>query len=168
VGTQEERARRAKNISLSKKSLIEFCLLEASNLLSVKKYQLVIPAAIQALKFCQEIDGERAISCVEPYLQLAHSYLGLNELKKAEEYLALARWIVLNAESCSDHTRCHLHMLMGRVSTAQGNFIQAKKEYAASIYYGSRYFGAESISAAIGYFRLGNLIASVILTSLMD
>jgi hypothetical protein len=40
----------------------------------------------------------RSISCVEPYLQLAHSYLGLNELKKSEEYLALARWIVLNAE----------------------------------------------------------------------
>ncbi len=83
IGTQEERHRRARNIILSKRSLIEFCQSESSNLLSVKKYQLVIPAAIQALKFCQEIDGERAISSVEPYLQLAHSYLGLNELRRS-------------------------------------------------------------------------------------
>lgn len=157
VGTQEERQRRAKNITLSKRSLIEFCLSEASNLLSVKKYQLVIPAAIQALKFCQQIDGDRSISSVEPYLQLAHSYLGLSELKKSEEYLALARWIVLNSEECSDRTRSHLHMLVGRVYTAQGNFIGAKPEYANSIYYSSRYFGAESISTAIGYFRLGDV-----------
>ena len=175
VGTQEERHRRTKNISLSKRSLIEFCLTEASNLLSVKKYQLVIPAAIQALKFCQEIDGDKSISSVEPYLKLAHSYLGLNELKKAEEYLALARWIVLNSEECADNTRSHLHMLIGRVNTALGHFDAAKPgeysskiysvficyssdlsmslEYASSIFHSSRCYGAESISTSIGYFR---------------
>ena len=68
VGTQEERNRRAKNITLSKRNLIEFCLQEASNLLSVKKYQLVIPAAIQALKFCQELDGDRALSATGPFV----------------------------------------------------------------------------------------------------
>ncbi len=70
---------------------------------------------------------------------------------------ALARWIVLNAEDCSDRTKSHLHMLIGRVHTAQGNFDGAKPEYANSIYYSSRYFGAESISTAIGYFRLGDV-----------
>lgn len=157
VGTQEERSRRAKNIMLSKRSLIEFCLTEASNLLSVKKYQLVIPAAIQALKFSQEIDGDRSISSVEPYLKLAHCYLGLNELKKAEEYLALARWIVLNSEECTDDTRAHLHMLIGRVNTAQGNFEGAKQEFANSIFYSSRCYGAEAVSTSIGYFRLGDV-----------
>lgn len=84
VGTQEERNRRNRNVIASKRSLIEFCFSEASNLLSVRKYYYVIPAAIQALKFCQELDGERSISSVEPYLQLAHAYLGLSDLKKAE------------------------------------------------------------------------------------
>ena len=94
---------------------------------------------------------------IEPYLQLAHSYLGLSELRKSEEYLALARWIVLNSSDCSDRTRSHLHMLVGRVATAQGHFAVAKPEYANSIYYSSRYFGAESIATAIGYFRLGDV-----------
>ena len=102
VGTQEERNRRANNIVLSKRSLIEFCLNESSNLLSVHKYKLAFPAAIQALKFCKEVDGEKSVSMVEPYLQLSQASLGLKQLNKAEEYLSLARWIVLNSENCSD------------------------------------------------------------------
>jgi tetratricopeptide (TPR) repeat protein len=160
VGTQDERNRRINNITLSKRSLIEFCFTEASNLLSVKKYQLVIPAAIQGLKFSREIDGEKSLSSVEPYLQLAHAYLGLNDLKKAEEYVASARWIVLNNASCSAKTRSHLHMLAGRVFTAQGSIAGAKAEYSSSIYFCSRCFGTESISTAIGYFRLGDLFIS--------
>ncbi len=76
IGTSEERSRRLNNVNRSKMSLIEFCLSESSKLLSVKKYQLAIPAAIQALKFTREIDGDRAISMVEPYLHLAQASLG--------------------------------------------------------------------------------------------
>jgi len=66
VGTQEERNRRAHNIILSKRSLIEFCLNESSNLLSVHKYKLAFPAAIQALKFTKEVDGEKSVAMVSP------------------------------------------------------------------------------------------------------
>jgi tetratricopeptide (TPR) repeat protein len=157
VGTQEERNRRANNIVLSKRSLIEFCLTESSNLLSVQKYQLAFPAAIQALKFCKEVDGERSVTMVEPYLQLSQASLGLKEFSKAEEYLALARWIVLNTPECSDKTRSRLHMLKGRVGTAEGNFDAAKPDFADGIYYASRCYGAESIVTSIGYFRLGDV-----------
>lgn len=157
VGTQDERNRRANNIVLSKRSLIDFCLNESSNLLSVQKYQLAFPAAIQALKFCKEVDGEKSVSMVEPYLQLSQASLGLKQLHKAEEYLSLARWIVLNNHDCSDLVRSRLHMLMGRVQTAQGNFDTAKPNFADAVYYASRFYGAESIVSSIGYFRLGDV-----------
>jgi tetratricopeptide (TPR) repeat protein len=157
VGTQEERTKRANNVILSKRSLIDFCLSESSNLLSVQKYQLAIPAAIQALKFSKEIDGEKSVSVVEPYLQLAQAYLGLKEHGKAEEFLALARWVALSSDEVSDKTRSRLHMLIGRVNTARGNFEGAKPEYASSIYFSARCFGAEAIATSIGYFRLGDV-----------
>mmetsp|Transcript_2991 Transcript_2991/g.5094 ORF Transcript_2991/g.5094 Transcript_2991/m.5094 type:complete len:404 (+) Transcript_2991:50-1261(+) len=157
VGTQEERNRRVNNIVMSKRSLIEFCLNESSNLLSIHKYQLAFPAAIQALKFCKEVDGEKSVSMVEPYLQLSQASLGLQQLNKAEEYLSLARWIVLNSENCSDFVQSRLYMLKGRVSTALGHFEDAKPDFADAVYHASRCYGAESIVSSIGYFRLGDV-----------
>jgi tetratricopeptide (TPR) repeat protein len=142
---------------LSKRSLIEFCLNESSNLLSVHKYKLAFPAAILALKFCKEVDGEKSVSMVEPYLQLSQASLGLKQLNKAEEYLSLARWIVLNNVNCSDVVQSRLYMLKGRVSTALGNFEAAKPDFADAIYHASRVYGAESIVSSIGYFRLGDV-----------
>lgn len=157
VGTQEERVRRSHNITLSKRSLVEFCLNESSTLLSVQKYSLAFPAAIQALKFCQEIDGDKSITLVEPYLQLSQALLGMKQLNKAEEYLALARWIVLNNSECSDKIRWKLYNLKGKVGTAQGNFDIAKEDYAQAIYYASNCYGAESIATSLGFFRIGDV-----------
>ena len=155
VGTQEERAKRAKALLLNKKSLAEYCLTEASNLLSVRKFQLAKPAALQALKFFQDLDGERAVSTSEPYLQLGQSALGMQDIKKAEEFLSLANWIILNNE-VSDKTRSKFHVLLGRVFVARGDFESAKSEFASCIFYASKYYGAESITTSMGYFRLGD------------
>lgn len=157
VGTQEERNRRAANTMLSKRSLVEYCLNESSTLLASQKYQLAFPAAIQALKFCREIDGEKSLSLVEPYLQLAQAALGLKQLNKAEEYLSLARWIVLNNQECSDKIRSKLYNLKGRLETAQGNFEASKEDFALAIYYASKCYGAESIATSLGFFRIGDV-----------
>jgi tetratricopeptide (TPR) repeat protein len=157
VGTQEERHRRTTNTVLSKRSLVEYCLSESSSLLSLQKYQLAFPAAIQALKFSTEIDGDRALSLVEPYLHLSQAALGMRQLNKAEEFLALARWIVLNHDDCSDKIRSRLYTLKGRVGTAEGNFEGAKEDYAQAIYYGSKCYGAESIVTSLGFYRLGDV-----------
>ena len=103
----------------SKRALIEFCLNEASKLISVQKYYLAIPAVIQALRFSKDVDGDKSLTIVDPYLVLAQIYLSLNQLNKAEEYLALARWIVINTAQCPDKLVSYLHMLMGRVMTAK-------------------------------------------------
>ena len=85
IGTAEERSRISKNIDLSKRSLIEFCLSEASTLLSSSKFQLAIPGAIQALKFSKEIYGDMSVEVVEPYLILAQACLGMQSSRQAEE-----------------------------------------------------------------------------------
>lgn len=115
-------------------------------MLSVQKYQLSFPAgntdatsqliefhyikcisAYQALKFCKDIDGEKSITLVEPYMQLSQSCLGLKQFSKAEEYLSLARWIVLNTPTCSDKIKTRLHMLKGRVAIAQGKSLMPRR-----------------------------------------
>jgi tetratricopeptide (TPR) repeat protein len=157
VGTSEERARRAAATTASKRSLTEFCLTESSNLLSLQKYHLAVPAAIQALKFCKDCDGDRSLAVVEPYLQLAQAYLGLEQLDKAEEFLSQGRWIVLNTSECEDRIKSRMYMLMGRVNTALGKFEEAKPEFANAIFFMSKFQGAEAVSASMGYFRLGDV-----------
>lgn len=157
VVASDERAKRATNLILSKRSIIEFCKSEASKLLSVHKYNLVIPAAVQAIKLCRDIDGDRSIGLVEPYLQMSQSFLGLQELNKAEEYVSQASWIVLNTPECSDHLRSKLYLLSGRVKAGKGNFNDAKIEFASGIYHASRAYGAESIATSFGYYRIGDV-----------
>eukprot|EP01041_Mallomonas_annulata_P002009 gene2009-3905_t len=155
IGTHEEREKRANGIILSKRSLIEFCMSEASTLLSLQKYQLAIPAVIQALKFSKDVYGERSVEVVQPYLLLAQASLGMKRLKEAEEFLSLAKWNVLNSAECPDKTRSQLHQLIGRLNFAQCNFDASKLEFASSVFYSSRCYGAEAVATAPGYFRLG-------------
>lgn len=156
IGTHDEREKRANGIIMSKRSLIEFCMTEASNLLSVQKYHLAVPGAIQALKFCKDIYGDKSVEVVQPYLLLAQASLGMKKLKEAEEYLALAKWNVLNSVECPDRTRSQLHQLIGRLNFAQCNFDAAKLEFASCIFFSSRSYGAEAVATAPGYFRLGD------------
>ena len=161
IGTAEERDARVKHVIICKRSLIGFCLVEAASLISSQKYDLAVPAATQALQLTKDLDGELSVAVVEPMLQLSQAYLGLNLLRQAEEYLALARWNVLNAAAeaspYSDSVLSRLHMLLGRVLTAQGNLNAAKDELAQSIYFSSKFYGAESCATSIGYYRLGDI-----------
>jgi hypothetical protein len=59
-------------------------------------------------------------------MQLSQSCLGLKQFSKAEEYLSLARWIVLNTPTCSDKIKTRLHMLKGRVAISQGEHTTAE------------------------------------------
>lgn len=124
---------------------------------SVVLLPLNIKIAFQAVKFSKELDGEKALSLVEPYLQLSLCCLGMKQFNKAEEYLSLARWIVLTDFNCEDKVRARMHMLKGRISIAQGLFDASKPDFADAVYYSSRYYGAESIVSAIGYYRLGDV-----------
>ena len=157
IGTADERNRRKLEIIKGKRSIIEFCLHESSKLMALERFSLAIPAAIHALKYAKELDGDKSVTVVEPNLHLGQAFLGLKEYNKALENLSLARWIVLNSPDCTNTTRSRLFMLFGRVLAAQGNFIQAKDEYSNSIYYASRNGGPETVPTSVGYFRLGDI-----------
>lgn len=157
VGTHEERIRRTNNVTLSKRSLIEFCMSESAKLLSTKKYKLAIPAATQALKYSKDVDGENAVSVVDPYLHLAEAFLGLNQISQAEEYLSFARWIVLNSAGVLDRTASKLYQLLGRINFARASYEAAKRDFAQSVFFSSRASGAEAIPTSLAYFCLGEV-----------
>lgn len=184
VGTQEERNRRLVNINLSKRSLIEYCLSESSILLSNKKYSYAYPAAYQALKFIEDLDGKKSLNLIEPYLHLTQAVLGMKKLLKAEEYLSIAEWILLNHTSNTENSLANspsssslppeennrilndvennkikykLYILKGKVNTAQENLTSAKYNFSLSIYYSSKYYGAESIISSLSYYYLGDV-----------
>ena len=113
VGTHEERLQHTNNVKTSKRVLADFCMKEAINYLNNNNFVYTIPPSVQALKLYQSLDGDKALTSVEPYLKLAQAYLGLKENKKAEEYVAYARWIVMNLPQCPEQVRAHVHMLLG-------------------------------------------------------
>ena len=87
---------------------------EATNYVNNNNYIYTIPPSIQALKLYQALDGDKTLSSVEPYLKLAQAYLGLKENKRAEEYVAYARWIIMNLQQCPETVRSQVHMLLGK------------------------------------------------------
>jgi tetratricopeptide (TPR) repeat protein len=157
IGTSDERARRVKAILLSKKSLVEFCMNESARLLHDQKYQLAIPGAVQALKFSKEVFGDLSVEVVLPYLLLAQISLGTKLLSEAESYLSQAKWNVMNAPHCPDRVKSRLHQLYGQLYSVRKDFDEARSEFARSVYYSTRCFGAESIGASSGYYRLGEI-----------
>ena len=46
---------------------------------------------------------------------------------------------------------------MGRVNIAMGKFEESKTEFSKSIFYLSRFQGAEAVSTSMGYYRLGDV-----------
>ena len=73
------------------------------------------------------------------------------------QYLALAKWIVLNDDHCSDRIKSRLHQLLGRLHSSEGRLDEAKSEFASSIFYSARCNGAEAIATSGGYFSLGDV-----------
>jgi tetratricopeptide (TPR) repeat protein len=101
-----------------------------------------------------------SVEVVEPYLILAQSCLGLQNTKQAEEYLSLAKWIVLNDSTCSDRIKSRLHQLMGRLFFYNQDMDKSKEEYASSVFYSARCNGAEAIATSAGYYALGDVFLS--------
>ena len=73
------------------------------------------------------------------------------------QYLALAKWNVLNDPNCSDRVKSRLHLLFGKLFAVKEEYELAKVEYAIGIFCSSKCFGAESIATSSGYFSLGDV-----------
>lgn len=130
------------------------------------------------MKFSKDVYGDLSIEVVEPYLCLAQISLGTKQLSDGEkvlpavqlhkiaglcynlfiflfQYLAQAKWNIINSPNSSDHIKARLHSLSGQLYLIKGDFTQARTEFAQMIYYNTRSNGAESIAASVGYCFLG-------------
>ncbi|KAI9349459.1 hypothetical protein DFJ73DRAFT_833634 [Zopfochytrium polystomum] len=157
LGSEEERIHREKQTRHRQIQLLELSKTEAHKKLFEGKYDLAIPAALQALRFSMDVHGQNSIELVPSYLLLGEASIGLKQYRQAEDYLSLAKWAVLKAESCANKVRSQLHRNFGLLYASQGNYDEALSQLAHDIYFSSLDNGPNHISVTGGYFQLGNV-----------
>ncbi|TPX58041.1 hypothetical protein SpCBS45565_g08087 [Spizellomyces sp. 'palustris'] len=160
LGSEEERAHRSHQTLHRQQQLLELTKTEAHKKLFEGKYNLAIPAALQALRFSIAIHGPDAIELVPSYLLLGEASIGLNQTKQAEDYLSLAKWAVMRCGEVDLEVKAQLHRNFGLLFKAKGMAEGAIEEVALDIYYSSLKSGnPEHISG--GYYHLGTLFQSL-------
>lgn len=157
LGSEEERIHRDKQTRHRQVQLLELSKTEAHKKLFEGKYDLAIPAALQALRFSMDVYGQNSIELVPSYLLLGEASIGLKQYSQAEDYLSLAKWAILKAQTCQNGIRSQLHRNFGLLYASQGNYDEALIQLAQDIYYSSLDHGPEHISVTGGYFQLGNV-----------
>jgi hypothetical protein len=120
AGSSEERERRRLSLEQLQIELAEAASGSASNFLLLGQYELAMPAALQSLRFGVAVHGGNSPRLVTAYLQLGEASVGLGKLQQSEEYLALARWLVLKNADTAPTLRSRMHRFMGRLLQEQG------------------------------------------------
>eukprot|EP00741_Cyanophora_paradoxa_P022408 tig00021463_g21634.t1 len=157
IGSEEERIRRQISIQMHQRAMIEMTRAESIKFLAHEKFELAIPAAIQALRLSVDVYGAGAIELVPAYLLLAEANLGLQRYKQAEEYLSLANWSIVKNPDCSHAVRSQLHRNFGKLYASQGKGDDALKQLAHDVYYSSLMFGPEHVVTAGGLFQMAQV-----------
>ena len=62
-----------------------------------------------------------------------HKYVGLGQLRDAEQYLAQAQWVVLQTSDCAPSIKSRLHRDLGLLFMAQGDGQGSKKHFAEDV-----------------------------------
>ncbi|KAJ3042379.1 Zinc finger MYND domain-containing protein 12 [Rhizophlyctis rosea] len=167
LGSEEERAYREKQTRHRQVQLLELTKAEAHKKLFEGKYDLSIPAALQALRFSMDVYGQNSIELVPSYLLLGEASIGLKQHDQAEDYLSLAKWAVLKADQeasqnkrvkgADNMIRSQLARNFGLLYGDKGRDDEALESLGLDIYYSSLSKGPESIAASGGYFNLGKV-----------
>mmetsp|Transcript_40727 Transcript_40727/g.89003 ORF Transcript_40727/g.89003 Transcript_40727/m.89003 type:complete len:372 (-) Transcript_40727:277-1392(-) len=160
IGSEEERDRRAEELTGIRRELLEICTGQAQKFLVQGKYELAVPGALQSLKFAVELHGSEAVELVPSYLLLAEANLGLRRLKIAEEFLSLANWNILKHPEAGSSMMSNLQRNFGRLYAAQQRYNEALQAFATDIYHSSLEFGPENIRSAPSYFHMGRVFQS--------
>eukprot|EP00698_Gefionella_okellyi_P018115 TRINITY_DN5406_c0_g1_i1.p1 TRINITY_DN5406_c0_g1~~TRINITY_DN5406_c0_g1_i1.p1 ORF type:complete len:352 (+),score=41.51 TRINITY_DN5406_c0_g1_i1:44-1099(+) len=155
AGSTEERSRRKLEAEKLQTDLADLASLAASRFLLTGDHELAVPAALQALRFRVAVHGQSSAHLVPAYLQLGEASAGLDRLAQAEEYLALARWLILKDSTVSAVLRARMHRLVGRLHQLQGRFEQASREHAHGVFWASTADGPRSPAAADAAYHLG-------------
>ncbi|KAJ3041219.1 Zinc finger MYND domain-containing protein 12 [Rhizophlyctis rosea] len=169
LGSEEERAYREKQTRHRQVQLLELTKTEAHKKLFEGKYDLAIPAALQALRFSMDVYGQNSIELVPSYLLLGEASIGLKQYDQAEDYLSLAKWAVLKADqdaasrggkgAADEMVRSQLCRNFGLLYASQGKEGEALESLALDIYYSSLGKGPEHIGVSGGFFNLAKVFA---------
>eukprot|EP00048_Salpingoeca_helianthica_P022861 m.20832 g.20832 ORF g.20832 m.20832 type:complete len:329 (+) comp7931_c0_seq1:30-1016(+) len=159
VGTQQDRDLHREKQQQRKEHLLRLTLTEAQKLFNQDKFELSVPAAMQALKFGQDAFGLAHVALVTPYLLMGCASIGTGDLRQAESYLSQASWIIVKTPDCSPTLRSQLYRALGRLYHAKRNGPAALKLISDDIYHTSLASGPLSIAAAGGYQLLATVFA---------
>ncbi len=134
---------------------MDLCKKEAQAFLQEKKYEMVVPGALQVLRFCTDLYGTSGINLVPAYLLLAEAYIGLKRVKMAQEFLVLANWCLIKSGDANYSLKARVYLNFGRLNYVRKNFEKALQHLSSSIYCSSREWGPENFKTARGYYEMG-------------
>ena len=160
LGSEEERIKRQHLVLQTQKELIELTRTESLKALIRDDYDLAIPAALQALRISLDVHGQGKIELVPAYLLLGEASIGKGMFSQAEEYLSMAKWVVLKHDDCSNEIKSQLHRNMGKLYTAQGKYEEALRQLSNDVYYSSLVYGPRHVRTSPGYFYMGQAFAA--------
>ncbi|KAK2898639.1 hypothetical protein Q8A67_010057 [Cirrhinus molitorella] len=154
---QSDRDHHHKETLKKQKHLLEIAHLEAQRWVSKKRFQEVLPAAVQFLRWAMQVYGSCAVELVPAYLLLAQANIGLGSLSQAHEYLSKAEWTVMKTPGCGNTVLHQLHRTLGRLHAATGKYASALTHFANDVYYASEVFGLASTVTSGGYFLMADV-----------
>ncbi|KAF4689144.1 zinc finger, MYND-type containing 12 [Perkinsus olseni] len=168
LGSDEERKRRDAELISIREEVRDLCSETAQKLLVRGECNLAIPGALQGLKLAIELFGTNSTELFLPsgsYLLLAECNLGLNKLKVAEEFLGLAKWIILKESERWYGDRSALVSAMqrnfGRLYVAQEKYSEALRSFAEDTYQTTCRFGPRDPRTAPCYYNMGRVFQAM-------
>ncbi|KAJ3307146.1 Zinc finger MYND domain-containing protein 12 [Kappamyces sp. JEL0829] len=155
LGSEEERAEQHIQLQKQRAELLRISQQQAYKFLFEGQFELAIPAALQSLRFSMKIYGNKSVELVPSYLILGEASIGLKKYREAEDYLSLAKWAILQSQSCNDTLMAKLHRNFGQLYAAQDLHDKALYQLALDVYHSSLATSTEDASVTGGYYQMG-------------
>ncbi|KAJ3356693.1 Zinc finger MYND domain-containing protein 12 [Kappamyces sp. JEL0680] len=157
LGSEEERAEQHIQLQKQRAELLRISQQQAYKFLFEGQFELAIPAALQSLRFSMKIYGNKSVELVPSYLILGEASIGtsiwltagLKKYREAEDYLSLAKWAILQSQSCNDTLMAKLHRNFGQLYAAQDLHDKALYQLALDVRDG----GLSAVTG--GYYQMG-------------
>eukprot|EP01029_Cantina_marsupialis_P014067 TRINITY_DN3116_c0_g1_i1.p1 TRINITY_DN3116_c0_g1~~TRINITY_DN3116_c0_g1_i1.p1 ORF type:complete len:271 (+),score=34.21 TRINITY_DN3116_c0_g1_i1:162-974(+) len=143
-----------------KVEIIQIAREKAKEYLELRESELVIPSALQFLRFSSELDRD-SLDCIEANLMLVEASLGLKRYGEVQEFLSRANWSILKAgESCPSSLRAQLHHHFGKLYASLGRIEDSTQNLALSVYFSSLEEGPASVGIGQSLFHMAEIFYS--------
>ncbi len=131
--SEEERKKRAEDLTEQRIKLIEYTRSVAQKYLFEGDYQRAIPGAMTSLKLSIELHGLKSVDLIPSYLILGEASQGLGSLPQAQEYLSQAEWTVVKNQNCPLSILHKIHRNMAMLQILQNQTEAALRNLANDV-----------------------------------